>query len=68
MLLTNWQRRKAASSRIWGTVNEGVAPAQVYVELLSKHVLDASLDGPQNQIESKPAIEAEVVESEATHE
>jgi hypothetical protein len=28
---------------------------------LSQPVLDASPDGPQNQIESKPAVEAEVV-------
>jgi hypothetical protein len=40
------------------------ALAQSHDEVLAKYakpVLDASQDGPHNQIESKPAIEAEVV-------
>jgi len=39
--------------------------ASAYDKVLSKHaqpVLDVSQDGPQNQIESKPVIEAEVVD------
>jgi hypothetical protein len=40
------------------------ALARTYDELLAKHVQNASQDGPQNQIESKLAIEAEVVESD----
>ena len=40
------------------------ALAKAYDEVLSKYPLDAPQDGPQNQIESKPAIEAEVVQSE----
>jgi hypothetical protein len=41
------------------------ALARSYDEVLAKYaipVLNGSQDGPQNQIESKPAIEAEVVE------
>jgi hypothetical protein len=37
--------------------------ARSYDEVLAKYIPDTSQDGPQNQIESKPAIEAEVVES-----
>jgi hypothetical protein len=43
------------------------ALARSYDEVLAKHakpVLDASQDGPHNQIESNTAIEAEVVQSE----
>jgi hypothetical protein len=38
--------------------------ARAYDDILVKHLPDISQDSPQNQIESKPAIEAEVVESE----
>ena len=41
--------------------------ARTYDELLAKHVQNVDQDGPHNQIESKPAIEAEAVESEANH-
>jgi hypothetical protein len=41
------------------------ALARSYDQVLAKYALPAPQDGPQNQIESKPAIEAEVVESEA---
>jgi hypothetical protein len=44
------------------------ALAQSYDDVLAKYakpVLDVSQDGPQNQTESKPAIEGEVVRSEA---
>jgi hypothetical protein len=43
------------------------ALARSYDDVLAKYakpVLDVSQDGPPNQTESKPAIEAEVVESE----
>jgi len=45
------------------------ALARSYDEVLAKYakpVLDASQDAPHNQIESKPAIEAVEVESDAT--
>jgi hypothetical protein len=42
------------------------ALARSYDEVIAKYstpVLDVAQDGPHNQTESKPAIEAEVVES-----
>jgi hypothetical protein len=39
------------------------ALARTYDELLAKHAQNIDQDGPQDQIESKPTIEAEVVES-----
>lgn len=41
--------------------------ARSYDEVVAKYALPAPQDGPYNQIESKPAIEAEVVESEAVN-
>jgi hypothetical protein len=36
--------------------------ARSYDEVVAKYAQNASQDGPYNQIESKPAIEAEVLE------
>jgi hypothetical protein len=47
------------------------ALSRSYDEVLAKYstpVLDVAQDGPHNQIESKPDIESEVMESEATSE
>lgn len=44
------------------------ALARTYDELLAKHVQNVDQDGSQNQIKSKPALIAEVVESEAMNE
>jgi hypothetical protein len=38
------------------------ALARTYYEIVAKHSLPASQNGPHNQKESKPAIEAEVVD------
>lgn len=45
--------------------DDEVAMLDKLTRKLSQPVLDASQNGQQNQIESKPAIEAEIVDSEA---
>lgn len=41
--------------------------ARSYDEVVAKYTLPAPQDGPQNQVESTTAIEAEIVESEASN-
>lgn len=43
------------------------ALARSYDEIVAKYIPDASQNGPQNQVNSSTAIEAEVVESEASN-